>query len=93
MCAILCQQHHVTVLRVSDGQQELLPSGKDDEEMKQLFNSTFMGRCSNYMSNICLLVFSCVVIPCFACFWIGLYLYEYHWWHTIYLNAISAICL
>jgi len=38
---------------VSRGRQEVLQSGIEDEEAKQLFNSTFKGKYSVFVSKVC----------------------------------------
>jgi hypothetical protein len=38
---------------VSGGRKEVLQSGNEDEEAKQLFNSTFKGKYSVFMSKVC----------------------------------------
>jgi hypothetical protein len=43
------------ISRVSDGHQEILQSGNEDEEAKQLFNSTFKSKYSVFMSTVCFL--------------------------------------
>jgi hypothetical protein len=43
------------ISRVSDGHQEVLQSGSEDEEAKQLFNSTFKGKYSIFVSTVCFL--------------------------------------
>jgi hypothetical protein len=41
------------ISRVSGGRQEVLQSGNEDEEAKELFNSTFKGKYSIFMSKVC----------------------------------------
>ena len=41
------------ISRVSVGRQEVLQSGNEDGEAKQLFNSTFNGKYSVFMSEVC----------------------------------------
>jgi len=41
------------ISRVSGGRQEVLQSGNEDEEAKQLFNSTFKGKYTIFVSKVC----------------------------------------